>query len=154
MADPLISTVRVSYPENNTTKSRDVKFKGNFGFRIDAREYYTKDGKVYDSNNKEVTNLDLPRGTAYQFIGMSCTAESARDYTYSQKDIKAAEQDYKSNSTISGVSLLEARAASVIGIGAGKVVNGSTIFTSNGEYETQYKSNDTGHISTVSVWLK
>ena len=151
MGEPTITSIKVNYQEGNQNKSRDIKFKGNFGFNLDGSIYTVKDGKITDKNGKEVTELNLARGLAYQFIGMSCTAESARDYTYSVKDINQASSDYNSGTTVNDVPLLKTRAASVVGTGAGRVTHADC---NDGIYRTDYQHADYKNINTsVSVWL-
>ena len=148
MGEPTISTIRVNYKENNQNKTRDIKFKGNFGFSLDGSSFTVKDGKVTDNNGKEVTELDLVRGLAYLLIGMSCTAESARDYTYSEKDMKAA-ASFEDNERLNSQTALDRQAAATIGTGAGSLVEA---FYNNGKYTTLYKNKDFNYTSEVSIW--
>jgi len=157
MTEPVISSVVVKYQENNQTKSREVKFKGNFGMNIDGKQYHTQNGRLFDSNGKAVTELDLPKGTAYQFIGMSCTAESARDYTYSEKDIKQAEYDqarqHYEYRTQNGLPYPDVRTTNIIGTGAGGAVVPNSTTCENGVYSTQYRESS-GYVSKVSIWMQ
>ena len=158
MAEPTVSSVRVHYKEDNgKSQTKTIKFKGNFGLKFNNQEYKVQNGKVYNSKGKEVVAMTMSKAMAYQFIGMSNNAESVYDLTYSAKDINQAKHDHEvtygsQQRQISGVPYADAQAASVIGTGAGRVVPGSAQYE-NGVYSTKYKSNETGHVNTVSVWL-
>lgn len=153
----MVTSIPVKYYDNGV-KKKEIRFKGNFGFDINGKKYYTNNGKVYDSNNKEVKVLELSKSVAYQFIGMSCTAENARDYTYSEKDLNEAKNDYQrsyshSQERVNGILLSDYRSMTVIGNGAGRVLEGSTKYQKD-VYSTQYESNENGQVSTVSIWLR
>ena len=150
MGEPIITTLKVSYLENGTQKSKDIKFKGNFGFSIENSIYTVKNGKVTDDKGKEVPELDLVRGLAYQLIGMSCTAESARDYTYSEKDMKAA-ASFEDNEGLNSQTALDRQAASTIGTGAGSVVE-AFYNDDDGKYTTLYENKDIDFTTKVSIW--
>ena len=157
MADPKIASVTVKYTEDGSTKKRDIKFKGNFGFKIDGKTYRVENGRVLNEKGQEVNAFRMPTATAYQFIGMSHCAESAADDTYSAKDIAEAQAYHDdsygfSRATQNNIPLADAHSINIIGNGAGKVVTGSTQ-VKDGVYTTQYISNSTGKVSTVSVWL-
>jgi hypothetical protein len=151
MGEPTITTLKVSYQENGAQKSRNIKFKGNFGFSLDGSIYTVKDGKVLDPKGKAVTELnDLARGLAYQLIGMSCTAESARDYTYSEKDMKAA-ASFDDNEKLNSQTPLDRQAAATIGTGAGSLVE-AFYNDDDGKYTTWYKNKDINFTTEVSIW--
>ena len=81
------ASIPVYYQKNGQKYRKDVKFKGDFGFQINDRKYTVKNGQVYNQYNQKLNCISKDAAVAYQFIGMSNTAESAKDYTFSIKDI-------------------------------------------------------------------
>jgi hypothetical protein len=157
MSDLTTSSVRVHYKEDGSLKTKTIKFKGNFGFSLDGKQYKTQNGSVYNAQGQKVAAITMPRATAYQFIGMSNNAELAYDLTYSEKDIKQAQYDHEQTYgsrqlKVSGVPYADTKSATIIGKGAGKVVEGSTQ-CEKGVYTTKYKSKDDKKVHTVSIWL-
>ena len=150
MGEPSITSLNVKYQEYGQQKNREIKFKGNFGFSLDGNNYTVKDGKVFDSNGKVVSELNMIRGLAYQLIGMSCTAESARDYTYSEKDMKAA-ASFEDNERLNSQTALDRQAAATIGTGAGSLVE-AFYNDDDGKYTTWYKNKDINFTTEVSIW--
>ena len=77
------ASIPVYYQKNGQKHRKDVKFKGDFGFQINDRKYTVKNGQVYNQYNQKLKSISKDAAVAYQFIGMSNTAESAKDYTFS-----------------------------------------------------------------------
>ncbi len=152
MADPTtVTSLKVYYSDGGQSASKTLKFKGNFGFSLGGRQYKVNEGHVYDSNGKPVQGLKMPKTMAYQFIGMSNTAEvasnAARDYTYAPSDMKTAEEkfSYGGNSVLSSL---------IVGTGATKgVKNGYANYhqtqTQDGAKRNEYSTN---YHHRVSVW--
>ena len=148
MADPTVTSLKVYYTENGKNVSRTIRFLGNFGFNLErqnsnggtlqAKQFKVKDGHVYDSNGKLVQGLKMPKEMAYQFIGMSNTAELASDYTYSAKDIEAAKNNFSNSGNNTLIN-------SILGTGATQGVSNGYAKYEDGRYTTNYH-----HI--VSVW--
>ncbi len=135
-----ITTIIVNYVDDGKKVSQPLKFKGNFGFKIDGREYRTNNGQVYETRTgNTVKNLDLPKALAYQFIGMSNTAELAADYTFSEKDMKDAKQYF------SHASNDNTRINTIMGYEVTRGVKNGGASYNNGVYSTQYRHN-------VSIW--
>lgn len=139
------SSLTVIWQENGQIKHKTIKFLGDFGFSVNGKTYKTKDGQVYDQDNNPIQALDLPKREAYQLIGMSNTAEQAKDYTFTRKDIDAA---IKNNNI-----------QRILGTGVGKLFSASS---KDGKYTTEcgYTTREglifketVKHSSTVSVWL-
>ena len=137
MADPL-TTLKVNYSDNGQNVSRTIKFKGNFGFNLDGKEFQAKNGHVYDKEGKLVQGLKMPKEAAYQFIGMSNTAELAKDYTFSSKDMNEAKTyfSYDNDNT---------RINSILGSEVTKGVSNGYAKYNNDTYSTHYNHN-------ISVW--
>lgn len=138
MTEPLTS-LKVFYNDNGKNASRTLKFKGNFGFNLDGKKYEARDGHVYNSNGKPVEGLKMEKALAYQFIGMSNTAELAQDYTYSEKDMNDAKTYF------SGYNNNNTRINSIVGEAVTKDFKNGGAKYKNGIYTTDYKH-------TVSVW--
>ena len=135
-----VTVINVNYVDNGEKISQPLKFKGEFGFKIDGREYKTNNGQVYESKTgKTVRNIDLPKTLAYQFIGMANTAELAQDYTFSEKDMKEAKQYF---SYASGDNT---RINSIMGTEVTSGFKDGGASYNNGVYSTQYRYN-------VSIW--
>ena len=153
-----IEGVTVLYLKDGQKTSKTLKFKDNFTMNINGKRYFTDSGHVYDlKTNEEIKTFDFANNndnaTAYQLLGMSCTAESARDYTFSKKDIDEARRDSLDKSICDdGITKSDRRSASVIGNGAGNVIMGATTFE-DGIYTTEYRSKANGQISQISIWL-
>ena len=161
MADPTtVTSLKVYYSDGGQTLSKTIRFKGNFGFSLDRqnsngaslqkREYKVKDGHVYDSNGKLVQGLKMPKAMAYQFIGMSNTAEvnahTGRDYTYTASDMTTANEkfSYGGNS-----ALINA----IVGSGATSgVQKGYANYRQEGEEENKKNVYSTNYHHRVSVW--
>ena len=141
------ASIPVYYERNGQKYKKDVKFKGNFGFQINDRKYTVKNGQVYNQYNQKLKCISKDAAVAYQFIGMSNTAESAKDYTFSIKDIQQAAADQKSN--IKGQA--DKRTRTTIGTEVCTSIDGKT--TCDGtKFTTQCKDNVTGRVNTVSIW--
>lgn len=139
MADP-VTSLKVFYSNSGKSASQTIRFKGNFGFNIDGKEFKAENGHVYDKNGKPVQGLKLPEKAAKQFIGMSNTAELAQDYTFSKKDINEAEAyfSYGSNDNT--------RINSILGSGVTKGIQNGYANYKDGVYSTHYNNH-------VSVWM-
>ena len=146
------ATLTVKWDEAGKCKTREVKFIGNYGFSINNTNYTVKNGKIFDKNNQEIKELKLDKKVAYQFIGMSCTAESARDYTYTEKDFKEA--NYCCNYPNPNYEKI----ARAIGSGADNLIkaeyDGTKYTTECGHYTEEgfiFKKS-VKHSNTVSIW--
>ena len=145
MGNPTLSSVLVN--------GRKMCFSGNFSFKINSQEYSTKNGRVYNSKGQPLKELKMPDYIAEHFFAMSETGlGDKQESTFTNNDINYAEdfQKEKSNSAHSG---LITRLRTLTGA-KGKVQTGKNEPTvENGVYSSQYKSNQSGRVSTISVWL-
>lgn len=128
---------------------RKMSFKGNFGFKINNQEYYTKNGRVYNTAGQPMKELKMKGYMAEQFFAMSAIGESVQDNTFSSCDVQYAEAYQQS--TTNGTNTIDVALRSQTGSG-GKVVAGHNN-VENGVFTSQYKSNESGKTSTISVWL-
>ena len=149
MPTPISETsIPVYYTMNGKQEKKDLKFKGNFGFNINGKKYTAKNGKVYNEKNQPLKSITKTAAEAYQLIGMSNTADSYKDYTFSQKDIQQAATDQESNC----VGQSDRRSRTTIGTAACKSIDGKTK-CENGVFTTMCRDNKTGTTNVVSVWM-
>ena len=158
MAPNIDGGVTVKYIKDGVKTSKTLRFEGNLTLEINGVKYYSSGGHLYNmKTNEEILCFNYDNkddnAKAYQLLGMSCTAESAKDYTFSIKDIDEARTD-SNNEAIGedGTTKSDRRSASVIGNGAGKVIITGKSYIDD-KYTTKYKSHDTGKTSTISIWL-
>lgn len=157
-----IAKLAVNWEENGNTRARTVSFKGDFGFSINGQNYSVRNGEIYDSNNNLVQILKLSKREAYQFVGMSNTAELVKDYTYSAKDIYEAEVNCGRLIDLDqGFNHGIEKTTSSIGSGAGSLISatcdGQKYTTEYGDRRVKrglFSINETyENRSSVSVWL-
>lgn len=129
---------------------KTMSFQGNFGFKLNNQEYTAKNGKVYNSQGKPIKELRMPEYIAEHFFAMSSMGDDNQDNTFSQRDIDYA-IDLQCGSTNGTNTRADVRLRTLTGP-KGKVQTGKTTAT-NGVFSSQYKSNETGRISTISVWI-
>jgi len=129
---------------------KPMKFSGNFGFKINNQEFTTKDGRVFNSNGKPMRALNMPEYIAEHFFAMSAMGDDNQDNTFSKRDIEYA-NDLQCGSSNGTNSRADVRLRTLTGP-KGKVQLGKTV-VENGVFSSQYKSKETGRISTISVWI-
>ena len=129
---------------------KTMNFKGNFGFKINNQEYTTRNGRIYNSQGQPIKELKMPTYIAEQFFAMSAMGDGAYDDTFSKYDIDFADelQHKITNGTNSSADV---QMRTLTGSN-GKVQTGKTI-VEDGVFSSQYKSKETGRVSTISVWI-
>ena len=127
-----------------------MSFQGNFGFKLNNQEYTARNGRIYNSQGKPIKELWMPEYIAEHFFAMSSMGDDNQDNTFTQRDIDYA-NDLQCGLTNSTNTRADVRLRTLTG-SKGKVQRGKTV-VENGVFSSQYKSNETGRTSTISVWI-
>ena len=126
-----------------------MNFKGNFGFKINNQEYATRNGRVYNSQGQPLKELKMPKYIEEQFFAMSAMGDGAQDSTFSKYDIGFA-NELQHKTTNGTNSSADVQMRTLTGPN-GKVQTGKTT-VEDGVFSSQYKSKETGRVSTISIW--
>ena len=151
------ASLAVKWKENDKNKERNIKFVGNYGFKVNGQTYTVKNGNVYNSDGKKISTLVLEEHDAYQLVGMSNFAEGAKDYTFSEKELSQA----RSEAGTQGVSYCNRKLSLALGSKiAGPLADQASLYYKNGVFtsevtdvERNWWGGRPNHISKkVSIW--
>ena len=151
------ASLAVKWKENDKNKERNIKFVGNYGFKVNGQTYTVKNGNVYNSDGKKISTLVLEENDAYQLVGMSNFAEGAKDYTFSEKELSQARLEAGTQ----GVSYCNRKLSLALGSKiAGPLADQASLYYKNGVFtsevtdvERNWWGGRPNHISKkVSIW--